>query len=234
MNITGRPSKNALYDVLEKQLRQCRGAVGVDAASADFKNRKFFCTDAYYGIDINLSALQAGIKNADAQTFGIHADLANLDALSDNSVDVLVSTYTLYHMPVTDRLQALQQVCRIVAPNGTLFVELLLDTDFDVAVSLFQKQFESVEIMYFKNRLSQWYISLFTKKDGSMSPLLFTLACRIIAWMVGKLEVFTRTRRSGNMHGLIVCSLKKGSVNRKTFDLSEVKQLGERLYSLDM
>lgn len=232
MNITGRPSKNALFDAVEKALRPLDGFVGIDAASASFKNRKMFRTDAYYGIDIDLDALKAGLEEQEKNRYGIHADLARLDALPQNSVDVIVSTYTLYHMSPQNRLAALSHFCRITAPTGHLIFELPLTDDFDRAVTLVQEQFTCVDVLYFKNAFSRWYVSFFEREDGGVHPCLFKLPFRMIAWAIGKCEWFTRRYRSWNMHGLVFCSQKKEQGERQFFDISHVPLVQDRLYSL--
>ena len=62
INANPRPSKSFLYDLLESKLRTIRGQVGLDAASAHFKNRTFFKTRQYYGLDIDLAGLRKGIQ----------------------------------------------------------------------------------------------------------------------------------------------------------------------------
>jgi len=53
MNFMVRPSKSFLFDVLEKELKTITCGIGLDAASAHFKNRRMFKTDQYYGLDID-------------------------------------------------------------------------------------------------------------------------------------------------------------------------------------
>src|SRR3989338_6326754 len=102
MNFMVRPSKSFLFDMLERQLRNTAGDIGVDAGAADLKNRKMFKTQKYFGLDIDLDGLRKGVqKHSDGATFGILADLTKLDALPDNSVDVVVTTNPQHCNPAT-------------------------------------------------------------------------------------------------------------------------------------
>lgn len=228
-----RPSKSFLFDMLERQLRNTAGDIGVDAGAADLKNRKMFKTQKYFGLDIDLDGLRKGVqKHSDGATFGILADLTKLDALPDNSVDVVVTTNTLHHVPYPQRNAALKHLCRLTAPQGRFLCELSLDQYFKEALKIMQSYFKNVQIVYYKNPVSRAYEWIF-EKDGYLGshPIAGRRTFRLFAWLLSRLEYLTCHFPSMNKHAFIICSDKYSGV-KQAFDVSRLALIHENIYDL--
>ena len=234
MNFMVRPSKSFLYDVLEHELSSCRGAVAIDAASANFKNRRKFRTQYYYGVDMDTESLKQGLeKYPDPHTFGIYADMANLAAIPDNSVDVVVSTNTLYQLEPANRNKALRELCRITRTDGKFFCQLEMDRSLDELLSIVRSHFFSVKVRYYRNPVSRFYEWLF-ERDGYLGshPLAGRRPFRLAAWLLSRLEFLTWFWRAGNRRALVIARRKTDSQENHKFDLSAVPLAADRIYNL--
>ena len=234
MNFMVRPSKSFLYDVLENELAAMRGAVALDAASANFKNRRMFRTRFYYGVDFDLELLKQGLaRHSDDRTFGIHADLARLDAIPDNSADVAVSTNTLYQMQPASRKQALEHLCRITRTDGKLFCQLELDEDLDELLPIIHSHFSDVFVRYYRNPISRFYEWIF-ERDGYLGshPVAGCRPFRLLAWLLSRTEYLTWRFRAGNRRAVVVAERKIAQGENHEFDLSGLPHEAERIYNL--
>ena len=167
MRLSLRPSKTAMWRWLAADLREGCGRVGVDAASSAFKSYPLFRTCRYFGVDKSLAALLQG-RRVHPEGIGLLSDLCRLD-LPPASVDVCVSTYTLYRLPDGQRLVALRRLADIVHPDGLLIVELGNDGVFADELELLAHEFETAETFYFGNPLAQVYES-WLERTGRVMP----------------------------------------------------------------
>lgn len=205
-----RPSKIFLFDLLEKELAGLRGAVGIDAASANFKNRGLFKTDKYYGVDIDLAALHQGVaKFADGATFGIHADLRDLRKLPESAAAAVVSTNTLHQLTGFDRTKAVAELTRLVAPSGTLILEMPIDDMLAQIDKDLKTAFAQVRTLYYKNPISRAY-EKFWERGGDLGshPVAGRRPFRALAWLLSRLEYLTWFWRAGNRYAIIRCRRK--------------------------
>jgi hypothetical protein len=227
-----RPSKCYLYERLEKHLSRLNGTIGVDAGSAFFKHRRFFKTRFYYGIDLNPGLVKEGLAKYPEQTvFGIHADLAALDPLPTGSADAVVSTNTLYCLPL-DRLPlAIGHLARITAPRGGLFIELP-KASAEITASVLKPIFRDVHVTYFQNFVSKAYEKLF-EKNGFLGshPIAGSKPFLVLSWLISRLEYATRRIAWMNHQALIICAEKRDQT-ANAFDLAGVPQAGARLFTL--
>lgn len=233
MHLLIRPAKTFLFDILENKLSRITGDVGVDAASANFKNRDLFKTKLYYGIDLDQSALENGVRNSDKNAFGILANLANLDMLPDSSADVVVSTNTLYHLPFDARQKAILHLCRITAPhNGSFICELPLNHEFEGLLNKIKQNFKSVKIVYFKNPLSHAYEWIF-QRDGFLGshPIAGLKPFRLLSWLISRFEYLTCYSPFLNKHALIIAKEKNTNEPKKPFEISGAQIISDRLYN---
>jgi hypothetical protein len=236
VNLPLRPSKGFLFDQLEKRLFDIRGEIGLDAASASFKNRRMFKTKYYYGLDVDRNALTKGIlKQGDDKTFGVLADLARLDGLPGDSVDAVVSTNTLYCLKKEDRIAAIKHLCRLTAPEGYFFCEIPVNENYDYenVLAVLRNNFESIKIIYYRNFISRFYESIF-ESNGWLGdhPVAGLKGFRLFAWLIGRLEYITSALRSPKKHAFIICKNKKGSNQKKRFDLSGFPMPEKSIYNI--
>jgi len=227
-----RPSKSFLFDVLEKKLSRLPGEIGLDAASAHFKNRKMFKTDSYYGLDIDLEALKKGIsRNIFPNTFALYADLTKLDLLPENSADVIVSTNTLYMLTCQDRLKAINNLGRLT--YNSFLLELPIDECLSKAIELLYKYFDQVKVIYYKNIFCRFYEKIF-EKNGFLGshPIAGLKPFRLLAWLISRLEFLTCFTSFGNESAFIACSHKRDVKRKEKFDLSKLSLIDNRIYKL--
>jgi len=234
MNFMVRPSKSFLFDFLEGKLKKFNQGIGLDAASADFKNRKFFQTEKYFGLDIDLAVLKSGVaKYNDDRTFGLYADLTNLESLPENSVEVLVSTNTLYSLPLDSRIGAIEGLCRLVAPKGWFFCELSLDNKFSQCLVVIKKYFKKVKVIYYKNIFSQAYENFF-ERDGYLGshPIAGLRPFRFGSWLISRLEYLTNRFPSLNKEVIVIAQEKNNQDKKNDFNLDNLPIINEKIYQL--
>ncbi|MBI4138624.1 class I SAM-dependent methyltransferase [Candidatus Uhrbacteria bacterium] len=234
MNFTLRPSKTFLFDLVEHKLSRRGGAIGLDAAAENLKNRKWFKTHSYYGLDIDLNSLRRGIERASNNTsiYGILADLASIDSIQEGSVDVIVSTNTLYHLSEDQRLRAVSHLSRIVSPDGLLLMDLPIQLVSPSIDEVLRNNFLTIERLYFRNFISRFYEGIF-ERDGDLGshPIAGTKPFRLLAWLVSRLEYLTSQRPQWNKQVLFICTDKKNQV-KLPFDLSTYPMIDGRIYNL--
>jgi len=229
-----RPSKTFLFNVLERKLSKIKGGIGLDAASAGFKNRKMFKTDFYYGLDIDLDCLKSSVKKDKSQnTYAIYADMTKLDKLPSDSVDVIISTNSLFRLAFDGRIKAIKHLCRLLAPKGLMLIDLSLDADFKSSLEIFKNNFKKAKVVYYKNIFSRVYEGFF-EKDGFLGshPLVGTKPFLALAWLISQLEYLTCKLPFLNKHVFIVCTNKKNCFQKNKFDLSSLLIIEKRIYNL--
>lgn len=118
-----RPSKHLCFTMLERDLKAASGENGIDAACQRMRNRKYFKTDNYVGVDIELPFLEKGINSFGPDVQGVLGDIVELHmpAACEN---VVVSTKTLSHMQPDGQVKAARNLSALVRTNGLLIVEL--------------------------------------------------------------------------------------------------------------
>lgn len=230
-----RPSKSFLYDFLESQLKFVVTGVGLDASSANFKNRRFFKTALYVGLDINQEALLEGIRRSkDANSYGLLADLNDLDKLPTGSCQAVVSTNTLYILSKQERIIAVRNLCRVLSPEGLLILEMPNDETLDDCLVEAKKYIADPLVLFYKNPLSRLYENIF-EKDGYLGnhPIAGQKIFRIFAWLLSRLEFTTFKFRGINRFAIIVSKGKKKNPITNGFSMGLFKNQGNNLYSLD-
>lgn len=233
MIIYTRPSKNFFYAVLERAIIRTKAPVVLDAASAIMKNRAMFKNTQYYGLDIDIEALRLGLKNSPPETYGIWADMSKLEKLSSNSVELIVSTNTLYKLTSTDQIKAVDHLCRIAKPNGDFFLDVTNSGSVPALAETLKRRFKTVKIIYCKNPINQMYEKAFEQENGDLGyhPVASLRPFRAFAWLLGQLEYFTCRFPRLNKQVLFLCFGKISNESIQTFDISHLPQIGDRLYN---
>ena len=234
MNFMVRPSKCFLFDYLEKTLKPYNQGMALDAGCANFKNRKFFKTDKYIGLDIDLEAIRAGIKKfLDNSSFGLLGDLSNLAVIPDNSFEAVVSTNTLYVLPWVLRFNAIKNLCRITSTNGIIFLDLEFDSQSAQVIDLFKSNFQEVKVIYYKNIFSNFYEKIF-ERQGFLGdhPLAGKKSFRILAWLISRLEFLTCRFSLLNKHLILIGTKKIGEAWNNQFEISALPLMEPRIYYL--
>jgi len=229
-----RPSKSFLFDLLEKRLKSYVKGVALDAGCSNFKNRKFFKTKNYIGLDIDLEAIRNGIKKiSDNSSFGLLGDLSNLSTLSSNSFEVIVSTNTLYVLPFESRLNAIKNLCRATANEGIIFIDLEFDRQSVQTIALLKSNFEKVEVIYYKNTISWLYEKIF-ERHGFLGdhPIAGKFFFRLLAWLISRLEFLTCHFPFMNKNLILIGTKKRGGMMNSQFEISSLPLLEPRIYYL--
>jgi hypothetical protein len=228
-----RPAKTFLFGYLKKELAKINFSIGLDAASAGFKNRWMFKTKKYYGLDIDLSALKKGLeKYASSNVFGILCDLREMDLLPEDSVDVLLSSNTIAHLSPEEKIKTVQRFCNLTTASGYLFCQMLINKEANQIFYIFENNFNNVKKIYYGNPLSRAYESIF-EKDGYLGshPIAGTRPFLLLSWLISRLEYLTCRFEKINKQMLVICSDKKDKKNVNRFDLSKMPLIQDRLYN---
>jgi|SRR3989344_917176 len=232
MHLLTRPSKSFLFDYLKNLLANEKGDVGIDAAAERIRNRHMFKTKSYYGIDQNKEALMRGLKsNPGDSVYAIEADMTNLEKIPEGSADVVLSSNTLYQIPVPLREKAVQELCRITTPHGVCILEFTKDQDFPEMLSIVRAHFSDIKLVYFKNPVSRMYEKYAYSNPPHERKLFATLPLRCVAWLISRLEYLTKSKDILNTHVLVIARAKIGNSKKNTFTLAPFRKLGERIYS---
>ena len=180
MDIRARPSKTFFYRQFAKDMKHSAGKVwGTDVACAHFKNRGYFLTDHYIGIDIHHHMLRQSLKvlslhneNEDRSPH-IHSVGGDIrkPPVRSSTQEFVVSTHTLAHLQATERLAAIQALISLVCQDGNLILTMPL-VDFDHMQMVDEQlngSFSTVKKVRYCNRISNAYETLLSKADGSLT-----------------------------------------------------------------
>jgi SAM-dependent methyltransferase len=176
-----RPSKTALFQKLETDLntveQACPNGLGVDAASANFKNKKLFGSLKYVGVDIDEDALRRG-RQQFPESYGLLIDLGQAE-LPIQLADVVVSTNTIEALPLGKaRAHFLEQIIRTTKTGGTLLLSIHAKDLSESLYHLVQSSFQHIEISYYRGLLSRIY------EDQLIIPLQRQIVARNFFWRV--------------------------------------------------
>ena len=83
------PSKKFLFKNLKSFLKKYKGKnIGIDLASENFKNSRYFKTKKYIGVDIKLKEILFGLKNFNyINSYGILWDITKKNTLGNCRVN---------------------------------------------------------------------------------------------------------------------------------------------------
>jgi SAM-dependent methyltransferase len=161
-----RPSKKFFYTLFSSDLSKISVNIAVDAASSEMKNYKYFKAKNYHGIDINYERLKKGLKKH-PNAVAIAYDLRSIKELfPPHSVDLIVSTNTLEHLPSTDQVKLVESFVSLLKHDGTLIFNKHNNESSDPIEHLISESFERVKITYYRNMFSKLIESFVQRKDG--------------------------------------------------------------------
>ncbi|EKD67775.1 MAG: hypothetical protein ACD_48C00225G0001, partial [uncultured bacterium] len=186
----------------------------------------------YFGLDYDLEALKDGVASSDEMSYGIWADISRLETIPDVSIGVVVSTFTVYHLDNEKQKMALDHLCRITRIDGILLCELPIKNASKQSLDVFQKYFNNVEYIYFKNPFSRLYESFIIDKNGKLRSWAQTFPFRILAWILSFAELVTFKNKDINSHVLIVADKKKGFGCNNDFDFKTFPLIANKIVDL--
>ena len=223
-----RPSKHLLYQHLARDLRNISCGVGLDAASADMKNRAMFHTATYVGIDFDLNALKRGLLRYDADAIALHADLTTFE-LPPFSVDVCVSTNTFEHLDTAGQMAALTLMVAALKSNGVLLLSKHRDADLPPMIAYLRAHFESIEIVYYRNFLSAKFEQ--TCLHADVSGRRYGWCVRAAARLLSVIERATQRFPQLNLASYIRCFGKLEAGPAQEFSVPNATRLAPNLFS---
>ena len=160
------PSKKYLFRILKSFLNQYKKSnIGIDLASENFKNSRYFKTKKYIGVDINLNEILYGLKHfTHISSYGILWDITKKNRLGNNFADVVVSTNTLCHIKSSkDKIKAVKNFIEFTSSKGGIFVQAEADDRVThKIIELFYKNFQTVKIRYYHNFFSRLFLAIFS------------------------------------------------------------------------
>ena len=159
------PSKKYLFRVLKIFLGQHNNTnIGIDLASENFKNSRYFKTKKYIGVDINLKEILYGLNNFHLiKSYGILWDFTKKNRLGNSFADVVVSTNTLSHIKSSKKkINAVKNFIEFTSNNGSILIQTEVDdiTTHEI-IKLFYKNFKNVKISYYHNFFSRIFLTIF-------------------------------------------------------------------------
>ncbi len=205
---SNRPSKQALFQMLQNDLSSICGELGVDAACGTMKNAHLFKTRRYLGIDNSEEAL--------ARSSPLHGHVssmwANLETvrLPYQEATVIVSTNTLFYV---DRpLDAIANLHKGLQIGGTMLLHLSKDKKHwrNIKTHL-EGRFTFVDVQYVQNPLSRlyerWVPPTLSQEKAPTRHISFRVIARLLALgerltsHVSWLNNAVYVKASGNKYG---------------------------------
>lgn len=235
MRFNPRPAKVFFYNKLEKELKKRIGGIGIDVASAGIKFSSMFHTDDYYGFDIDINSLKNAFENnVDIKKKGIWGDMkVDVKKLPSCSIDLVVSTNTLYIFSPEERLSIIKDLIEVVAPSGDFLIEMKKDKNVEKIYNILKNNFVSIKKIYYKNMLSNFYERLLDK-TGNIRRNKYALSksCLLLSWLLSWFEYLTSHFSFLNKHIFFVCNKKQTNCTRRDFDLSQFPIIGKSIFDL--
>lgn len=213
-SLKARPSKMRFHQLFERDLAGMDSpGVAADIASADLKNAALFDADVYYGVDMDLEALMAGRErhSDDPTKTAILADMR--DPVFDvDSLDLIVSSHSLSHLPKSDHRTVVEQFCQYLRPGGTLLLQIHYYSS--EIQNFLNSEFGEVESVAYSNRLSQAFERFLADEEGQVvfhQPNRGTNLLRNIGRVAGSLALYAveRTGVLGGTYRYLRCTNKQ-------------------------
>ena len=141
-----RPHKQFLWMLIRRDSKLSRGmVVGLDAGCADMRNRRFFQTKIYIGVDPDAGLLAKGrLKNPDARTLKCKI----IDIPDEISADFIhcVQVFVNSNFVNEEAVRSTQKLVSIVRSGGTLLMNTGKQTvKYDLEIkSILDNAFEKV------------------------------------------------------------------------------------------
>lgn len=150
-----RPSRNLMWNLLQRDLSKISPCLALDAACHSFTNRRLFGEHRYFGLDISIQRLQKGIQQfGESQDFGILGDLT-LKIPDCQIFGVVVSTKTLSHILPELRPIAVQNLVNLTQPGGVLLLDVEYIQDLDYFLSFLTSAFDRVDVTFYRTQASK-------------------------------------------------------------------------------
>jgi len=226
-----RPSKNYLMKILETDLKFLDYRTVVEVASADFRFSNLFSEKEYFGVDIDKSLLEKGLKKNSIGT-AIFADITRISN-SGSIADLIVSLNTINHIPdCRNRMIAIKNLICMVNKNGSMLLQMNIDATLSATVSLLKENFHIVKYEKYNNRISQLFEKVFIDSvNPSLTYQLYKiLPLQIISKILGRFESLGfGISRCKFIY--ISCYVKKTKSQQLNFEL--IEKLGDRFYRLN-
>ncbi len=211
-NLMARPSKTFLFEIFEKEIIGWNFGTALDAGSADFKNRRMFKTERYFGLDIDEAALKKGLKKySGGGSQAILGDLLDLNQLPEASLELAAATNVLDHFQTAVREKVIKNLIYLVKPGGQLIFNAAQNDIYPDLVKNLKDNFGKVAIIYYRNIFSRLYEKIFEDKNGCLGshPIAGGKIFRLITWLISRLEYLTCHFPRFNVRVLVICREKK-------------------------
>ena len=194
----------------------------------------FLRLNSILGMDLDLGRLKRGVENC-PNGIGLFGDIS-INSLPENSVDVLVSTNTLYKLSVEKRYEAIENFCKWMKPDGKFFCQMPNDEYVSGYLSILSQYFNDINYIYYGNAFSIFYERLWDKTgDLSNWPRIGRMKYfQYISYIIGKLENLTLTN-SNNAKIYFRCSKKKSQHSQiaYNFNLNKMSEILPNIFKLN-
>ena len=231
--LSPRPSKLRFYLTLRKHLKSKQNNISADIASNNFYNMSFFDTELYIGIDIDRNSLKEGVDIASKKTntpdsVAIQSDLSQNIPLKSHTVDNLVCSHTLSHLPEEEWDRVVRELIRVTDVGGNLALNYPSNKNKqDSIIALLTDSFVEVEVLLYRNKLSVVYENLasaLVKKQFTHPVLNYAKPIKsLISAILYVLSVvflpMEYLSNSNNKMCAIFCYAKKGARRRQDSNL---------------
>jgi SAM-dependent methyltransferase len=185
-----------------------------DIAAKDFFNEILFPNLVYIGVDIEADRLQKGLakldKNAcktefqtaplskdDIQRYkradephrvGVCGDILECSLFPPDSLDVVVSTNTLSHLPESDYPRVVESFCTYLRPGGNLYfnvsANLVSEQTVEKVVSIVNDRFQLVDKVAYNTGISKSYDKPVVENDDGYASLSANGAIRYTQYAI--------------------------------------------------
>jgi trans-aconitate methyltransferase len=168
-----RPSKNALFSELIEDIREesKRHHYAADISSAHFDHAKYFKSEQYIGVDIEIERLREGKGKFtnNPKYAAVQADIRQ-PIFQPNSLGMIVSTHTLGHLDPQEHTTVVNMFVQYLDSGGCLLIQLTDDSPVAEIESLLRESFNCVNKFRYKNKITRIFEEWHQHGDGSYHP----------------------------------------------------------------
>lgn len=146
--------KTLLFLWIKNDLKDIKGALGVDLAGGSMRNKKFFSIDKYVCVDIDQSKLDKG-KNENPDAISINSKIQDfMNNYNSNKPDVLLCVQTMgtnRFFEHEETLKVIKQMYYFLKPGGSMIfnvgsVNINLDLLENQIKEFLNQKFKSINI----------------------------------------------------------------------------------------
>ena len=231
--LSKRPSRNYIRHILYADIQQFQPKRSLDAACGELAHYWMFETGEYWGIDIGYTTILVGLSSKNKKIINERGSerikLINGDMLRHinklGPFDLVVSTYTLGHIPADSMFHAIESMTQTISVGGNLILSDIIPDDADKLLSYLSEQFTNVDVLYYESLESQAFENANVSRLNQEDLRIFTVEFEMNCENDPKLHAYTYLRCSNKKTGLPYSKPRPIVARRTNHDILVMKDM---------